>query len=150
MAYTVTVNAGGTNERFAGDWYVIHQVLYDGAYVANHKCWIEILDGCSQLEVKSLTTINGEVISDYAHMPSNVELSSLTVANSYTTYLTEMVLAFPDSSLFDITVEYTWSSSSPGSMSANWPCPVSVPHLYATSIKPEPDDILMSPPYETA
>ena len=147
-AYSVTVKEDISHQYFPGTWYVIHRVLSSaGAFESMNESSFVIGDACSQVQVKSLTTINGVVMSNYAHVPASVVPYGYSTFGVETEYLLEMVLTlnpvYPD--IFDYETEYTWSSSSPSSMSVNWPCPGTVPYLLTSEVKPDANLVTSSP-----
>ena len=150
-AYSVTVKADISHQYFPGTWYVIHRVLSSaGAFESMNESSFVIGDACSQVQVKSLTTINGVVMSNYAHVPASVVPYGYSTFGVETEYLTEMVLTlnpvYPD--IFDHETEYTWSSSSPSSI-PNWPCPATVPYLLTTEVKPDATNLVTSSPSQS-
>ena len=91
FAYSVTLaaNASGyveedgvKREMLPGTWYLYHEVTYIGifAYLSEEISFV-IEDACSKVKVKSLTTINGNVMSNYAHDPTAIVFYDYTTAN---------------------------------------------------------------------
>ena len=131
-------------EGLPGTWYVYHHILNDGTFVGiSSTPSFVVLDACSQVKVKSLTTINGLVMENYLHVQASVVPYSYTTASVETDYLLEMVLTLDNGSsdIFDLE-EFTWSSSSPGSMSSNWPCTATAPYFHLSSVKPDSNLVL--------
>ena len=135
-SYTVTVQAGITHQWYPGTWHVVHQVLRNGNFVGFIEDSFVIKDACSEMKIKTLKTINGEVISNYLHMQYPLVYPSYLNLYEKVEYLEEIVLTFNDELPVDTESEYIWRSADFNAVVTNWPCPAQVPSFQIDLVKP--------------